>query len=228
MRPVYGPIYKKIISWIEYDENRPKTDYNYEPDKHDKFRAENDLDCVLRGGNLLADTIFSLWLPLRFALVKLNGYSELEETLGIKKVSNDKDYLERLLVDRNLEKLLPFDNETTRLLSEFYVYGQQYENTMLLPQRWMQKRGNKPYWDYMPYFLYACFDGGEFYKAFGSKEKLTKWIKENKLEVFFDVEISRDNIRDLAGTGSVKKGIPVDVSALNEMLRKYIYILQNR
>ena len=226
-RPVYGPIYKKIISWIAYDDNKPKTDYLFEPDIHDRFRAANDLDCVLRNGNLHADTIFSLWLPLRFALVKMNGYRRIKKITKIK-FDYNSDFLERLLVDRNLEKLLPLENETTHLLSELFVLGQQRENTMLLPERWMQKRGNDPYWDYVPYFLYACFEGGEFYKVFGSNEKLINWIKEEKLEGFFDGEISRNNIRDLAGTGDVKKGVPTNVADLNEMLRRYISILQNR
>ena len=59
-------------SWIEYEENKPKTKYDEDSENHDKFRSEHDLDCVLRNGNLHADTIFSLWLPLRFALVRLH------------------------------------------------------------------------------------------------------------------------------------------------------------
>ena len=228
-RPVYGPIYKKIISWIQYEENKPKTEYRFELEKHDKFRAENDLDCVLNEGNLSADTIFSLWLPLRFALVKTNGYRKMKKITKVKFDYNN-DFLERLLVDRNLEKLLPLENETTRLISELFVLGQQKENTMILPnqQRWMQKRGEDPYWDYMPHFLYECFCGGEFSNAFSNDNDLIRWIKESKLEGFFDGNICRDNIIDLAGSGDVKNNLPKDVDALNGMLRKYITILQNR
>ena len=77
----------------------------------------------------------------------------------------------------------------------------------------------------MPYFLYECFKGGNFHKAFGSDEKVCKWIREEKLECFFDGTVCKENIIDLAGTGNVKKGIPDD---LNYMLRSYISILQKR
>ena len=47
-RPVYGPIYKKIISWIAYEENKPITEYNYEKEK--SFSNNNNLnsDCYRR------------------------------------------------------------------------------------------------------------------------------------------------------------------------------------
>lgn len=225
-RPVYGPIYKKIISWIAYEENKPITEYNYEKEKHDKYRAENDLDCVLQKGNLNADTIFSLWLPLRFALVRINNYRGLKKVTGVK-LDKTKEFLERLLVDRNLEKLLPLENRTTRLLSELFVYGQQIENTMLFPDgcRWMQKRGKKPYYDYMPYFLYECFEGGDFSSAFMDDEDLRTWIEREDLGCFFEGEPCKENIIDLAGTGDITNGIPGD---LNEMLEQYITILQKR
>lgn len=41
---------KKLISWIRYEENKPKTKYDEDKDAHDKYRKCNDLDCVLRGG----------------------------------------------------------------------------------------------------------------------------------------------------------------------------------
>ena len=224
--PVYGPIYKKIISWIAYEENAPITEYNYEKEKHDKYRSENDLDCILRNSNLNADSIFSLWLPLRFVLVTINGYRRLKRITRVK-LNKSNEFLERLLVDRNLEKLLPLENETTHLLSELFVYGQQVENRMLFPEgcRLLQKRGKKPYYDYMPRFLYECFIGGDFCSAFKNDEELIDWIKKEDLISFFDGKISKDNIIDLAGTGNVKKVIPED---LNGMLKKYISILQKR
>lgn len=35
-------------------------------------RETNDLDCLYKGGNLDADTIFSVWTPLKFVLDYLN------------------------------------------------------------------------------------------------------------------------------------------------------------
>lgn len=222
--PVYRPIIQKISSWIEYEENKPKTKYDEDAEKHDKFRSAHDLDCVLRNGNLHADTIFSLWIPLRFALVKVSGYDKIKEVTGLN-LEQSVPFWKALISNGNLKKLLPIKNETTRLLSELFYYGQKIENTMILPERWLQSRGGRPYYDYMPYFLYECFKGGNFHKAFGSDEEVCKWIREENLECFFDGTVCKENIIDLAGTGNVKKGIPDD---LNYMLRSYISILQKR
>ena len=222
--PVYRPIIQKISSWIEYEENKPKTKYDEDAENHDKFRSEHDLDCVLRNGNLHADTIFSLWLPLRFALVRLSGYDKIKEVTGLD-LEQSVPFWKALIRNGNLKTLLPIKNETTRLLYELFYYGQKIENTMLLPERWLQSRGGKPYYDYMPYFLYECFKGGNFHKAFGSDEEVCKWIREENLECFFDGTVCKENIIDLACTGDVKKGIPDD---LNYMLRSYISILQKR
>ena len=75
---LYDPIYKKIESWIAYEKAKPKSSYNSNRKEHDEFRKNNDLDCILRGGNLNADTIFSLWIPLRFSIVNLNTYKDIE------------------------------------------------------------------------------------------------------------------------------------------------------
>lgn len=228
-RAVYGPIYKKIISWIAYDEAAPKTEYGKDREKHDKFRSENDLDCILRGGDLHADTVFSLWTPLRLAIVRLNDgdYDRIKAITKTEQIQKNVGFLERLLVDENLEKLLPEDNETTKLLSELFDYGQQGENTMLLPDRRLNsKRSGLPFYDYMPYFLYECFSGGKFSKAFKDDDDLAGWIIREKLECFFkDDRIEKENIIDLAGSGDIKNGIPED---LNVMLRNYIEILQRR
>lgn len=222
--PVYRPIIQKIASWIEYEENKPKTKYDEDAENHDNFRSTHDLDCILRDGNLYADTIFSLWLPLRYALVRVSGYDKIKEVTGLE-LTQSVSFWRALIKNGNLKKLLPIKNETTRLLSELFYYGQQVENTMILPKRWLQERGGKPYYDYMPYFLYECFKGGNFYKAFGSEDKLLEWIKIERLECFFEGNICRENIIDLAGTGNVKKGVPDN---LNYMLRSYISILQKR
>lgn len=222
--PVYRPIIQKIASWIEYEENKPKTEYNEDAENHDKFRSSHDLDCIIRDGNLYADTIFSLWRPLRFALVRVSSYDKIKEVTGMD-LKQSVPFWKALIGNGNLKKLLPIKNETTRLLSELFYYGQKIENTLILPERWLQTRGGEPYHDYMPYFLYECFEGGNFYKAFGSDEKVCEWIRKEKLECFFDGTVCKENIIDLAGTGDVKKGVPDD---LNYMLRSYISILQKR
>ena len=221
---VYRPIIKKIAYWIKYEENKPKTDYETDAENHDKYRAAHDLDCVLRDGDLRADTIFSLWLPLRLALVRVSGYDKIKEVTGLD-LNQSIPFLKTLIQNENLQKLLPIKNETTWLLSELFYWGQQVENTMILPERGLQSRGCKPYYDYMPYFLRDCFENGKFHKAFGSDEKVCEWVKRENLECFFSGTICKENIVDLAGNGDVKNGVPDD---LNYMLKSYILILQKR
>lgn len=52
----YSIIKMQIEYWINYTGTG------------DAYRKKNDLDCILTNGNLFADTLFSLWLPLRYTL----------------------------------------------------------------------------------------------------------------------------------------------------------------
>ena len=52
----YEPIINQLSYWINYKGSG------------DEYRKNNDRDCILTEGNLYADTIFSLWLPLRYTL----------------------------------------------------------------------------------------------------------------------------------------------------------------
>ena len=96
---------------------------------------------------------------------------------------------------------------------------------MILPERWMQKRGKPPYYDYMPYFLHECFHDGDFSSPFLSDDDLRAWIQKESLYFFFGGTIECKNILDLAGTGDVKKGNPSD---LDYLLQNYIDILEKR
>ena len=109
MNDNYEPIMRKIRSWVDYERNRPKSDYVSNPQEHDNYRSRNDLDCVLTNGNLNADTIFSLWSPLRLALVLINGYPKLNEYADI---NNKPGFLEKINQNDTIEELLPIDNTT--------------------------------------------------------------------------------------------------------------------
>jgi hypothetical protein len=217
----YEPITRKIESWLKYDENKPKSKYYANSQEHDEYRRNNDLDCILTGGNLYADTIFSLWIPLRFVLVRINGYSKLNK---YGKVGKNIPFLKK--ISPALEQLLPTENETVKKLIELFELGQQRCNVMILRDRQMQSRGDKPYFDYMPYFLHDCFDNGKFSKYFSGNDDLIEWIHEQKLDMFFtNNEISKNNIIDLSGSGDIKKGVPLD---MNVLLDNYINILNQR
>lgn len=71
------------------------------------------------------------------------------------------------------------------------------------------------------------FEDGNFSSYFTSgDEELKEWIQEEKLEMFFkEDKIEKDTIKDLAGTGDIKRGVPQD---MNSLLDNYIGILEQR
>jgi hypothetical protein len=245
-------IYEPIIKELEYWKNYSRKDFeriakNLHGDKTcgaDEFRAANDRDCILTGGNLNADTIFSLWLPLRHTIAKINGKEKISEIVGM----NSKEaYVRALLWEDNLEKLLPKELSIVRTLSELFTYGMERENVMILPKRYFYHngkekslnftRGGRPYWDYIPRFLYEMLEDGDFADAVGNDDEACRtWIREQNMTMFFkDGILDRDHIKDLAGSGDVTyslapKGNSYEESlALQEKkLRNYIDILKIR
>ncbi|WP_019156945.1 hypothetical protein [Robertmurraya massiliosenegalensis] len=223
---ILKPIEEKIDQWIYYESNNPKIRYKGNEKLHDNFRKENDLDCQLTDGDLKADTIFSLWLPLRFSLVRLNGYSILN------KIGNMNDKLAFLneFIKHDIEKFLPVNEAIVEKLSELFCRGMKRENVMILPHNSSinSKRGLPPYYDYMPHFLHECFQGGSFAKAmyFSNDDELVEWIETQHLKMFFEnEEIKKSAIKDLSGSGNVKNNIPKN---LEVMLKNYIDVLKVR
>lgn len=228
MDEIYHPIIKQISFWYNYEKNAPKTKYGEDRDTHDEYRKQNDLDCILCGGDLSADMIFSLWLPLRWVLVRLNGYEKINKiiTTSREKPLNKPLFCQKINSEPELiEVLFPKQSESVVLLSKLFVLGQTRANVMLLKDRQLQKRGSKPYYDYMPYFLYECFEGGAFSWAFSTDDVLKEWLAKEHLECFFSGETDKNNIKDLAETGNIKNGIPKEVNCL---LKSYIQILEER
>lgn len=223
MDEIYKPILEQIYDWHTYEINCPKTKYETDRKCHDDFRSKNDLDCILCNGELKADIIFSLWIPLRFTLVRLNDYQELNRIFTeVKKIPVCEKIVEQPDI---IKSLLPYENNTVLLLSELFALGRTRANVMLLKERWHQNRGNEPYWDYMPYYLFECFEGGYFSSAFSSDAELKNWIEREHLNNFFNKEIDRNSIKDLAGNGNIKYGVPKDMDYL---LNNYIEILKER
>ncbi|WP_286945838.1 hypothetical protein [Acetobacterium sp. UBA5834] len=189
---ILHPIRIKLEEWINYEINSPKCSYAGNETVHDIFRALNDTDCKLTGGNLLADTIFSLWNPLKMVLDFLNSG---ETFYKIDKYGSDKNfYLKK--IKNNLDKYLPVENELVKELCIFAKLSMQRENVMLLPDRKMQSRG-KCFLDQMPKTLFECFGNGK-YASYFQTEDVTSWIKREKLEMFFyDNEVDKDKIKPL-------------------------------
>lgn len=216
---ILKPIEKKIEQWIFYESNEPKGNKKLQ----DNFRKQHDLDCQLTNGNLKADTIFSLWLPLRFTLRELNDYNIY---IPNKKTERDRYLLFLEKLGNDLPDYLPSNNYLVKKLSKLFELGMKRENVMILPYRIINiERGSEPYYDYMPHFLYECFRGGYFSKYFNNDYELVEWLETQHLKMLFGVRVGRFNIKDLSGSGSVKDNRPKNVGI---MMDNYIDILKAR
>lgn len=214
----YKPIIDKLHDWKNYNGSG------------DAYRKAHDLDCILTGGNLLADTIFSLWLPLRYTLTFFESprwsYWKAYEAnfLSKNKISlkNHHEFIEEL--ERNMESFLPAHDLTCKL-TKLFELGQKRCNVMLLPnRRWNAIRGGRPYFDYLPHFLYDLLDTEDLLY----KNKIVTWMKKEHLTVFFEKGIiDKEHILDLAGTGCVYRHSPTKI-VLSSLLQNYINLLEER
>lgn len=224
---IYGAIREKVEEWIWYDEHAPKSNYLEHVEEHEEYRRWHDRDCALTGGNLNADTMFSLWLPLRHTIVRINDWETIK---SVGNIYSKYDFLRELIKGDNVEKLLPAEKSIVSKLSTLFELGMGRENVFLLPERWLNSaRGIKPYYDYVPKFLRECFPGGEFAHCWGSREVFEKWIRQEHFQVFFDGDIAPENLRDLSGAGAIDISLPSEgAEPMERMLDRYIHVLQER
>ena len=227
MDKIYESIRKKIVEWNQYDTNKPTSDYWENQEEQDEYRRWNDRDCVLTGGNLYADTMFSLWTPLRATIERLHTPDEIAAVGNIK---SKYAFIREVLKGNNLEKMLPETESIVQKLSQLFELGMGRENVFLLPDRNLNPaRARRPFCDYIPVFLLECFPGGEFADAWNNTEEYVSWVKKENLHVFFDGDIMPENIRDLAGSGDIRMTqAPTGVAPMEKMIEQYINILQER
>ena len=203
----YDPILKKLFYWRNYSGSG------------DKYRQEHDLDCILTNGNLFADTLFSLWLPLRYSL---NFFEAPRWKWWKDKGICLKNYNPFITdIAANIEDFLP-EHEITKKLIHLFALGQEICNVIILPHRdWNVQRGSEPYYDYMPHFLSDLFDTYDY-------QALVRWVEKEKLDcLFYDGIIDKEHIADLAGTGNVCLHSPQEI-ALPTLLDNYVEILKQR
>lgn len=204
--------------------------HNYQNIYTDEYRKKHDWDCILTNGNLLADTIFSLWLPLRYTLNSFDTdkwikWKDYERNYLKKKninLKNCNDFLEDII--KNLKDFLDIDSGITKKLVHLFEIGSERCNVMILPNHcrfWNSERGNSPYYDYLPAFLYDKFETENF-------NFLKEWIERESLHMFFtDGKIDQNHIRDLVDSGHPTFHNPSQIE-LPVMLDNYINILQER
>lgn len=216
--------------------------------KQDEWRKKYDLDVIWLKGDLKADTIFSVWMPLKMCLQCSATYPYSFKGNNCYPYKKDgykgKQGIINFLTDikTHIDTYLPKGEWLD--LYEFAELASTRANVMKLPDRGMQTRGIKefnfgkwkvtePFFDQMPRTLYECFEGGEFQKRerayFKNDNEVIRWVEDEKLTSFFDEKISRETIKPLIGTmkPSQVKWI-TEKNELNKMLGNYIDILKIR
>ena len=202
MDDVLKPIQEQIQQWILYEEETA-------------------------GGNANSNIIFSLWRPLRFTLARINGYPKLNQIGNM----DDKISFLKELSKYDLNLFLPTRKSVVLKLVKLFELGMTRANVMVLPYKEGKEllnclRNQEPFYDYMPYFLYECFEGGRFAQYFASHEKFKTWVKEQHLEMFFEENvIAKERVKDLSGMNDYRKSIPLDIE---KMIDNYIEILEKR
>lgn len=223
-KEIYEPILKRLNAEIKYVKYYPKNSY-----LRSEYRSKFDLDCQHLKGDLNADMIFSLWLPLRYVLFSLNGKKMYKLTTDSFTKKNLTEIYSNLI--SNIEEFLPYENELVIKLSKFYSLAMGRENVMRLPDRALNsKRGMGPYYDYIPYFLEQSFEGGDFSSSFENNNIIfIEWIKKEKLELLFKENIvDKNNILDLAGSNDLHSVVNKNNINVNCLLDSYIDVLEKR
>ncbi|MBR5370821.1 MAG: hypothetical protein IK130_01265 [Oscillospiraceae bacterium] len=205
-------IEEQLQYWYDYDYNN----------KSAKYRQTYDRDCHLTDGNLYADTMLSLWTPLRCVL-NACGSERWQKYTQKERTKTNKVLIREL--QTNLTQFIPNERYLERLNLLFRL-GRTRANVMILPYRfWNTARGGFPYCDYLPHFLYELLapDQPLFLRA------AQNWIRREHLEMFFDNKktLTRPHLRNLAGTQNV---LSHHLSKVNTplLLENYIDILQRR
>ena len=116
-------IQEQIQYWIDYK------------GQGDNYRKKNDRDCILTQGNLYADTLISLWLPLRYVIFECNKENVSFDSSEISK--KDKKFLESL--KDNLTKYIPDEKAIEKDLNRRSV-----DVTPALPSETVAPNGAAP------------------------------------------------------------------------------------
>lgn len=154
-------------------------------------RIENDLDCLYLNGDLCADTILSVFFPMKMVVEYLNPGLIIHKRY---KGDTNKDlrFLQKSIKNN---EILFMDHDLVKLLNKFAEFAETRANTIKIPNRKMQNRNR---YDQFPNMLYNCFEDGKFHQYFVDSS-VEEWLEREKLQMFFrDDQIStRNNIKPL-------------------------------
>ncbi|MDR2610240.1 MAG: hypothetical protein LBC58_02160 [Clostridiales Family XIII bacterium] len=212
-------------------------------------RYDFDAWCLRKEGEpkyLLADTIFSFWMPFKMCLQCLpnNKYKRKGISEAPYKGSDSVEYLKNNIKDLemirdDIGKILPCDNELVEVLYRFADLNYTRANVMKLPHYVIAKNGGSLmnnnrgccYYDQMPPTLYNCFNGRKLSEYFEMDDnKVEEWVKEQSLTIFFsDGEIKAGKIKPIISRFSAADAVWLkEESELIEMLEQYCELLEER
>ena len=186
-------------------------------------RKTNDLDCLYYDGDLNADTLVSVWTPLKWTLECLNPGVKFYKTCR-----GDKHfYLKKLLY--NIREFLPEKDELVFKLNELACLAETYANVILLPDGKMNTHRYRCCRDQVPATLYHVFPGGKLETYFSTEEEVITWINREKLVVAFNGDVARDNIIPLVeGVSADTVFIPKTRDEIMIVLDTMIELLKKR
>lgn len=202
---------------------------------YDKWRSENDMDCLYLDGDLRADTLMSAWTPIKWVANFLNMEN------GKKFTKCEKD-IKLLAEDR--DAYLPPKDELVKLLDRFLELAEKRCNYIMLPDRKMnndrytlKRKGMcKKLYDQVPATLWHVFNketlGLYFLDENGEvdERRVEEWIRREKLQMgFTDGEIKQENVILLTSTAKPGEGKWLGTrNDLEEALRYMISFLEQR
>ncbi|WGG44201.1 hypothetical protein [Rossellomorea sp. DA94] len=214
--PTPKKLYNKKFEELTYKERNKYLKAN------DEWRKKYDLDVMHLNGDLCADTIFSIWMPLKMCLQNSDAYPYSEHG-EYQKPYKSNPYISNII--KNIDTYLPYDKWEE--LYRFVRIALTKSNVMKLPERIMQERG-RLYYDQMPKTLYECFKEGRFSQCFKDIQ-VEEWVKKQNLTMLFEGVISRGNIKPLISRMKASEYEWIkNREEIKEMLINYCMILEMR
>ena len=164
---------------------------------YDKWRSENDLDCIYFDGELKADTLMSAWTPIKWVADYLNReYGKKFYKPGKK---NNYYIGDLILLAEDRDAYLPAKDPMVILLDRFLELAERRCNYILLPDRdmnperyFMERNGTVILlFDEVPTTLWHVFNKdtlGKYFIGAGSEvdvRAVEEWIRRERLEMGF-------------------------------------------
>ena len=202
----------------------------------DEWRKENDLDCMYYKGDLRADTLISVWTPMRMVL---DYFNKDKGMVFRKRATGEGDinkYLKMIVSDTT--RYLPANHILTSLLNELLMWAEKPCNYILLPyeemncNRYSINNNGETLWlyDFVPCTMYHIFDHETLGRYFDGECAAKEWILREKLQcAFYNNEISIDKIIPMTkGMNISRPRLLATEKEIKEMLCYMIDLLKRR